>query len=95
VSKSWKEKIISGYGWKTLNGKLVHCRHSLKKWVRKTANKTEENIRQRTKDLENIQMGSQGHNSEIEAEVSNELHLLLEQEDLKWRQRARKLATIW
>lgn len=54
-------------------------------------NKTEEKIRQRTKDLENIKTGSQSQNAETEELVKDELHMLLEQEDLKWPKEQKKI----
>jgi len=84
------EKITSGDEWSILKGKLGQCLKSLQQWVRKTVNKTEEQIRQRTKDFENIQIGSQSHNAETEEQVKDELYMLLEQEDLKWRQRTKE-----
>jgi oligoendopeptidase F len=69
---------------------LKGCQRSLQQWVRKTVHKADEQIRQKTCELENIQKDLSGQNIEAEKLVKDELHTLLEEEDLKWRQRAKE-----
>jgi hypothetical protein len=86
----WQAKPAVQDKWANILGKLRHSQYSIKKWVRKTELKTEELIQQKTRELADLQLRTNGDNLTEEITTKNELQLLLEEEDLKWRQRSKQ-----
>lgn len=90
VQKVWRAKHQGPNPWACFHGKLIDCRRSLKKWVRKQRSPVEIQIQQKMEDLHLVQSGEMSALPEPEASVKAELNALLEEEDLKWRQRAKE-----
>jgi hypothetical protein len=86
----WQAKPVAQDKWANIQGKLRHSRHFIKKWVRKTERKTEELIKQKTRELADLQLKTNGDNLTEEINTKIELQSLLEEEDLKWRQRSKQ-----
>lgn len=81
---------MPGDHWGNVKGKLQRCRKSLQIWVQKTKRKTETLIRRRTCDLAELQTSIVGASLEAKKAIKDEMHVLLEEEDLKWKQHAKE-----
>jgi hypothetical protein len=64
------------------------CR-SIQRWVRKNSKLTNKLIKEKTEALEKIHMGTNPYDKEGEQVLKDEIHLLLEQEDIRMKQRAK------
>jgi hypothetical protein len=71
-------------------GKIQRCRKVIKQWVRKTKPLTEKCIQEKTAALAKLQEAADPLNVQVEKELKKEIHDMLEQEDLKWRQWAKE-----
>jgi hypothetical protein len=71
-------------------GKLNASKGPIKRWVRKKVQATEELIRKKTSDLEKLQQEDGKVDLRVEKELKDEIHSLLEQEESKWKQRAKE-----
>jgi hypothetical protein len=76
--------------WANIQGKMDRCKKTIQTWVRKNVQAADGLIKTKTKELEEIQEASDGYNREKEKVLKGELNELLEQEELKWRQRAKE-----
>lgn len=74
----------------TIQGKLNGCRRSVKQWVSKQGSRVEQHIHNKIQELHLIQMHDNPDLPDAEAPIKEELHALLEQEELKWKQRAKE-----
>jgi len=90
IKKVWRVKQKSNEPWRILKDKLSGCRKSLKIWVRKQVNAVKEQINQKEEELQSLQLQGNRDTSGQKDLIKEELNDLLEQEDLKWRQRAKK-----
>jgi hypothetical protein len=72
-------------------GKLHSCQRPIKKWVVKQSHATDETIANKTRELEIMQVGEGPLNLQAKRNFKDEIHVLLEQQDLKWRQRAKEV----
>lgn len=71
-------------------GKLKSCQRPIKQWVKKQSHATDEIIESRTRDLELMQKGDVPVDLVAERVLKDEIHGMLEQQDLKWKQRAKE-----
>lgn len=83
ISHVWREKFHHGDKWQNLTKKLDTCKARLTKWNNGRKNNKEMELIQKSKLLEELQ--SREHVDRTQVRQS-ELHSLLEQEDLHWRQ---------
>jgi hypothetical protein len=90
IKKVWRVKPKTIEPWKNFKCKINGCRNSLKIWVRKQAGTVEDQIKQKEQELKSIQMQENRGTSSQEDFIKEELNNLLEQEDIKWRQRAKE-----
>jgi hypothetical protein len=88
VHASWMERPKRGNSWENLNGKLGKCQNSIQVWVKKKVQGNEELIRTKTHELENIQASEGRPNYNREKTLKEEIHNLMEQDEIKWKQRA-------
>lgn len=58
--------------------------------MHKQGNRAEQLIWDKTRELKTIQMQDTAHSLEDEVHIKEEVHALMEQEDLKWKQRAKE-----
>ncbi|XP_062158817.1 uncharacterized protein LOC133866306 [Alnus glutinosa] len=86
IKKEWI-KVPKRNFWDTVNRKLSRCRKSLQVWVRKSAKKEEHKIQGKTQELHSLQQLSNPELCVQERELQKDIQSLLEQEDVKWRQR--------
>jgi hypothetical protein len=90
IKKVRRIKPKTNEPWTNFKGRLNGCRNSLKIWARKQAGTVEEQIKQKEQELKSIQMQENRDTSSQEDLIKEELNVLLEQKDLKWRQRAKE-----
>ncbi|XP_059428618.1 uncharacterized protein LOC132162402 [Corylus avellana] len=90
VGKSWRMKQRGENPLQNVHGKLQSCKRSILRWVKKTVHVTEDLIRSKTKKLEEIQGAEGDINLAAEQALMEEVNELLEQEETKWRQRAKE-----
>jgi hypothetical protein len=88
IKKVWKVKPKTNESWKNFKCRINGRQNSLKIWVRKQAGTVEDHIKQKERELKSIQMQENRGILSQEDFIKEELNNLLEQEDIKWRQRA-------
>jgi hypothetical protein len=69
---------------------MKRCQKSIQVWVKKVVHATEESIREKSRALEMLQTEERGQAKEEEMQLKNEIENLLEQEEVKWKQRAKE-----
>jgi endonuclease/exonuclease/phosphatase family metal-dependent hydrolase len=89
IKQVWRAKQPSINPWNNFQGKLSVCKQSLKQWVRKNSDAVEDQIKRKEQELKVIQLHDIGVQMEEERQIMDELDSLLEQEELKWQQRAK------
>lgn len=89
IKQVWRAKQPSINPWNNLQGKLSVCKKSLKEWVRKNSDAVEDQIKRKEQELKLIQLHDNGVQMDEERQIMEELDSLLEQEELKWQQRAK------
>jgi predicted metal-dependent hydrolase len=72
-------------------GKLRNSQRPIKKWVVKKAQVSEQAIENKTRELESMQAGEGPSDLKAEKELKEEIQMLLEQQELKWKQRAKEV----
>jgi hypothetical protein len=90
VNNFWKARPAWGNPLKRIMGKLKSCQWPIKQWVVKKTQATDEVIATKTRELEVLQKGDGLMDLKRERELKDEIHGLLEQQDLKWKQRAKE-----
>jgi hypothetical protein len=90
VQNSWTARCPRGDPWTNVQGKMKRCKKSIQVWVKKVVNATEESIREKSRALEILQTEESGHAKEEEVWLKDEIENLLEKEEVKWKQRAKK-----
>ena len=90
IAKSWEgTQSHTADPWVLLSSKIENCRKSLMGWQRDEVNKPKRQFNEQKKRLEAL------HDAENEPDAGNaivlqkDLKILMEHEDLKWRQRAK------
>jgi predicted nuclease with TOPRIM domain len=89
IKKAWQEGQLQGDHWGKVQGGLNRCKRTLKLWARRNDNQGEAKIKEVYQRLHAIQMEDSRVNNE-EGKLQSKLNTLLEQEELKWKQRARE-----
>jgi endonuclease/exonuclease/phosphatase family metal-dependent hydrolase len=89
IKQVWRATQQSRNPWNIFQGKLLGCKKSLKQWVRKNSDAVEDKIKRKEQELKVIQLHDNGAQMEEERQIEEELDSLLEQEELKWQQRAK------
>lgn len=70
--------------------KLAHCRGVLKEWSRGKLANEEQAIKKKTILLEELQRNEGPYNRREIRQLQEQIDKMLEQKDLKWRQRAKQ-----
>jgi hypothetical protein len=90
IKQVWRVKQNAESPWQSLQGNLSGCRRALKQWVRKQKYSGDQVIQEKLKEHQHIQMPEKLESPEAGKPIKEEIHFILEQEDLKWRQRAKE-----
>jgi hypothetical protein len=89
IKKVWRPKNDNENSWMNIQGNLKGCRKSLKKWVWRQKIPVELQIEAKMKELLSIHMSDKSDVLVEENRIKEELHVMLEQEEHKWKQRAK------
>jgi hypothetical protein len=90
VGRCWKQKSRRVNPLQNVHEKLKFCQHAIKRWVKKMVLASDEMICVKTRELEAMQEAGGNNNREAENALKEEVNGLLEQEETKWRQRAKE-----
>jgi hypothetical protein len=85
----WERPVNLGNPWQQVEQKLARCKKGIARWQRETKGAGKNNISNLKKKLDMVQ-GWEDKRSGPEAQkIKKEINSLLDQDDLKWRQRAK------
>jgi hypothetical protein len=90
IKQVWKEKHCHSDKWRNLKGKLDRCKTDLSRWNKGRNENVEQEIASKSKILADLQENEESTAREQIQQLQREVHLLLEKEDLFWRQRSRE-----
>lgn len=90
VQESWAVRFPTKDPWTVFRTKQHGCQRVIKKWVKKQKQPTEKYILEKTTELGKIQEQANPVNVQMEKALKEEINVLMEQEELKWRQRAKE-----
>jgi ribonuclease HI len=90
IKNTWAGRGDRRDPWRNLKGKMANCQKTIKVWVRKAVQATEKQIQEKSRELVNIQMEDGESTRKDEAMLKGEIQDLLEQEEGKWKQRAKE-----
>jgi hypothetical protein len=90
IQEAWEVKIPTREPWVGFKRKLQKCKKVIQRWVQKSKPPTEKYIKEKTTELAKIQEEANPMKAHEEKELRQEIHNLLEQEEIKWKQRAKE-----
>jgi hypothetical protein len=90
VKKIWVVRRKGLNPMANIVGKLNSSKGPIKQWVRKKMQASEDLIKLKTCELENLQCMEGNVDLKAEKELKDEIHGLLDQEESKWKQRAKE-----
>jgi hypothetical protein len=90
IKKVWKEKPLSRNAWQVLLGKLEESKNKIRVWRKNTISSSEDVLHRKTEQLLDMQGGDGMLNMDAITELQGEIDEILEQDELKWRQRAKE-----
>ncbi|KAF5442860.1 hypothetical protein F2P56_035476 [Juglans regia] len=90
VERAWMRAEIDQNPGRNIQGKLNSCEGGLIRWSKSREKEAALILKQKTERLKREQENEGPHNGELIRKLQEEMGSLLEQEDLKWRQRAKK-----
>jgi hypothetical protein len=90
VHAAWTARSRTADPWKNVSNKLERCQKMTRIWVKKTVLVNDATIAAKTSELEVVQQRETDLDKKREVELQDEIHGLLEQDDLRWRQRAKE-----
>lgn len=73
-----------------MRNNLIGYKRVLQRWIRKEGGDLKEKLQLKEHELLTLQMQDPRAGREEERQVRDEIHSLLEQEDVKWKQRAKE-----
>jgi exonuclease III len=90
LNEAWQEGSYGNSGLQLVQNKLATCQRALTRWSGKKQGNVEEAIKEKTKVVEELQMREgPGQWAEI-TRIKAEIEFLMNQEDTKWKQRAKQ-----
>ncbi|XP_042974677.1 uncharacterized protein LOC122306311 [Carya illinoinensis] len=91
VQETWRRVAADSNKFKVVEKKLQWCNRALSRWDSCRKKDAEEELKSINKRLKWEQQNEGPHNVAIIKDLQKKFGLILEQEDLKWRQRAKQL----
>lgn len=90
VQKAWGGEEMGQHSMAAARGKLIQCRRALAVWSKQRIGGANNKLKWSTKRLERLQQ--QEHPGDLARikQLQLEINTLLEMEDIKWRQRAKR-----
>ncbi|XP_041001144.1 uncharacterized protein LOC121246895 [Juglans microcarpa x Juglans regia] len=90
VERGWRRTEIDPNPGRNIQGKMNGCKGDLIRWSKSKEKEVVLMLKQKTERLKREQESEGPHNVELIRMLQEEMGSLLEQEDLKWRQRAKR-----
>lgn len=90
IKRAWMSPVGGGLNMNTVQQKLATCKADLRTWSWKKYGHVEKNIKEKTKVLEEVQRQENQENVGKIKQLQGEIDILLEQEDTRWKQRAKQ-----
>jgi hypothetical protein len=90
IKNAWAETGSADNPINSVRNKLVQCQSALKCWSRRKFGQAEETLKKKTKELELLQNGEDSSNQEAIKIQQAEIDFILEQEDIRWKQRSKQ-----
>lgn len=89
IQSAWQRKTSFNNGWNNLNSKLYLCSRELLKWDAKKKKMSKQELEDKISSLKILHSLNPPNTDAIKS-LEKEIDLWLEQDDVKWRQRAKK-----
>lgn len=90
IQENWRESGSEARPIHTFPHKLGHCQEGLTRWSMQKFGNREERLKRKTKLLEVLQQNEGPVNQQEIKELHVEIDSILEQGDVKWKQRAKQ-----
>jgi hypothetical protein len=90
VDAVWEEEGTGSTSFARVGQKLANCQTKLTSWSSRKFGNAAKNLKLKMKKLEELQWVEGPENWEQIKELHNEIDFMLEQEDLKWKQRGKQ-----
>ncbi|XP_042954664.1 uncharacterized protein LOC122291085 [Carya illinoinensis] len=91
VQEAWKRVATDSNKFKVIEKKLQWCSRALSRWDSRRKQEAAEELKSINERLKWEQQNEGPHNVTIIKELQKKFGLIMEQEDLKWRQRAKQV----
>jgi exonuclease III len=90
VKEAWRDGYDGATGIQMMQHKLETCQRQLIRWSGAKFGCAEKRIKEKTKELEDLQICDEPGNWAEISRLKKEIEFLMEQEDTKWKQRAKQ-----
>jgi exonuclease III len=90
INDAWGRGGDVGVGMQPARSKLASCQTQLVSWSKRKFGNAAKMLTRKTKQLELLQRQARGSNLAAIRRVQKEIDFILEQEDIKWKQRAKQ-----
>jgi ribonuclease HI len=89
VSRAWENSRSENSQWAHIEQKIAKCKWGILRWQRETSGAFKKSVSQMKKHLEKVQEREDLQAVTEARELKKEINILLDQDDMKWRQRAK------
>jgi exonuclease III/ribonuclease HI len=90
VEETWNRGVDGTSGLQMVQHKLAACQRSFTRWSCRKYGNAEKTIKKKTKELEALQLHEGPENWGDISRIKSEIESIMEQEDVKWKQRAKQ-----
>jgi exonuclease III len=90
VKEAWNGGLEGATGIQTVHNKLATCQKNFVRWSGAKYRSAEKTIKEKTKELEALQINEDAGNWTDITRLKKEIEFIMEQEDVKWKQRAKQ-----
>jgi hypothetical protein len=90
IANAWTDDIVGGSTIQMVQQRLEKCKGDLRRWSWQKYGNLEKAIKEKTKQLEILQRDEGAVDGQQIKVLQNEIDALLEQEDTRWKQRAKR-----
>jgi hypothetical protein len=90
VQEAWAEGDTRGSALQTAKQKLANCQSVLKRWSGNKFGNAERELKRKRKHLAELQAVSSVDNDETIKQLQADINFIMEQEDIRWKQRAKQ-----
>jgi hypothetical protein len=90
VKQVWRVRASAEAAWTKVRNNLKGCQIVFQKWVKKEGGNLEEKIKRKEQELQTLQMKESDIDLEQENQIKEDIHSLLEHEEVKWKQQVKE-----